>query len=89
MSTFCSVRKNRAVQSVIDKSSYKAMFGAEARVGLATCLPLEMSKILESEEYLPEFTEDVYGETTFFTSKPNSCCVDENEASTYTCIYRI
>ncbi|XP_045135274.1 SCAN domain-containing protein 3-like [Portunus trituberculatus] len=59
---------NQAKHSSINQSPYKAMFGVEVRVGLATtCLPLELSKNLQSEE-LQEIPANLHKKNTCGTS---------------------
>ena len=53
----------------INQSLRKTMFGVEARVGLATtCVPLELSKNLHSEEDLEKIIASVHKETVSGTN---------------------
>lgn len=61
---FVQFMKNRAHHSGINRSPYKAMFGVEPRVGLATtCIPRELIKVVNNEEDLEKIIAHVNKDT--------------------------
>ena len=62
----CNFRKNRSHHRVIDQPPYKALFGADPKIGLSSfSIPKELLPQLETEEGLEQILADAgEGDTT-------------------------
>lgn len=88
---FVQFQKNSSHHRVIGRSPYKALFGNDPKIGLATSnLPLEILQKLVTEEDLEEIcNEEIENEIEKMTAEFNvcgtECCVETDSAEAVLC----